>query len=430
MHFVLRFLDATLTQDEFDDPRMHDRKSALLRRNWEQRQPVFCGCQRGPSGEEPKLSVVLTAGTFFLRRFAGTHNEHHPACAFAEAPKASTGGGVTRPGVKRLEDGGVHVSLGPDFFPSRREERANAAEATDKKLDEATQPRSVVYPRRTSLTPLGLVMFLFEEAGLSEWRPWFAGKRNLAQTSWRLKNAASTCVFGRKKESLATAVVFTASLVTEDVLKAAIASSPGGTNKTKEVLLVGRLASAALSSSGKSIALRLDLVQTTIFVSTDIWAGTCESHPREISLDANGDSRVNTWLIVTVREIPKRVGAGTFFVASQCSAVLLHREKIPVASSYEDVMCEYLIEAGRLFRKPLRYERSESTMFPDFVLEDTEVPTHIEVLGLMDDDYLKRIAEKRAECDRQGIEMIEWNAAGKAALPVLPAKKKTAVRPL
>lgn len=100
--------------------------------------------------------------------------------------------------------------------------------------------------------------------------------------------------------------------------------------------------------------------------------------------------------------------------------------KIPVESSYEDMMVKYLVEEERHFKKPLIGDIKEEhgiKLRTDMILYDTPKATMIEVAGDNSEKYLNRLEKKKEIYLRENYLYLEWLAMNGDPLPILPFKK-------
>ena len=80
---------------------------------------------------------------------------------------------------------------------------------------------------------------------------------------------------------------------------------------------------------------------------------------------------------------------------------------IPVESSFERLIADKLIDEGRAFTKPLRFDAEQDAVFPDFLLRDTGADTPLEVFGRSDETYANRRAAKESHY-RQAFGTNGW----------------------
>lgn len=95
------------------------------------------------------------------------------------------------------------------------------------------------------------------------------------------------------------------------------------------------------------------------------------------------------------------------------------KDFIPVDSSYERQLSDYLVENNRQFEKPLAYD-AEDGVFPDFLLTDIEPVLPMEVWGMTGNpEYDARKKTKLAEYARKGS-VWEWDPTSCSVIPELP----------
>jgi hypothetical protein len=117
-------------------------------------------------------------------------------------------------------------------------------------------------------------------------------------------------------------------------------------------------------------------------------------------------------------------GARLFAWAENITLMEVGPALIPVASTHELAILIALIDAGRQFRKPLRFDADRDLVLPDFELLDTadRRGTPMEVFGRSDEAYLARLDEKRAYYDSTfgGANWWSWDATTTPTWPPFP----------
>lgn len=82
---------------------------------------------------------------------------------------------------------------------------------------------------------------------------------------------------------------------------------------------------------------------------------------------------------------------------------------IPIDSSLEEKMLQYLVSKKISFKKPQIMSVGED-LLPDFILTDHQPNTIIEVAGLLEDKgYVERLREKETYYKSKGFKYIEWD---------------------
>lgn len=96
---------------------------------------------------------------------------------------------------------------------------------------------------------------------------------------------------------------------------------------------------------------------------------------------------------------------------------------IPVHSDHERRLAQHLVQNGRRFRKPLDVEFEEGALRPDFILEDREDRTHLEVLRRSVTPTAKRWEEKMTAYTALEQALWVWDPDKKGDIPKLPPQE-------
>jgi len=99
---------------------------------------------------------------------------------------------------------------------------------------------------------------------------------------------------------------------------------------------------------------------------------------------------------------------------------------IPTSSSYEYELADKLVEQGRTFEKPLRFDAKEDVYFPDFLLKDVGTDDYImEVFGMSTPSYILQKQRKTEWYDKEYGKNGWWNwdATITKPMPDLPAAR-------
>lgn len=108
----------------------------------------------------------------------------------------------------------------------------------------------------------------------------------------------------------------------------------------------------------------------------------------------------------------------------QAALQMINWRSIPVESGYELQIADLLVEQERRFTKPMRFDASAESVFPDFVLSDAgadAVP--MEVYGVSGNpDYEARKQSKRAFYQQSGKAYWEWTPPD--PVPPFPPKRR------
>jgi hypothetical protein len=100
--------------------------------------------------------------------------------------------------------------------------------------------------------------------------------------------------------------------------------------------------------------------------------------------------------------------------------ILLSKHYVPCDSSYEVEVAELLVKEKRRFEKPMAPDPATGLQ-PDFVPQDTERPTHMEVFGMDIDKYNEDKRAKLKFYDSPcGIELWKWDVLHDLKCPPFP----------
>jgi len=122
------------------------------------------------------------------------------------------------------------------------------------------------------------------------------------------------------------------------------------------------------------------------------------------AMRALGDRDARVVVVLVIERTPKGHHVVVDLAAMLCSAAYITCDSI-----HEVAMANRLVTNRRSFDKPIRLAEG-AEMLPDFVLNDTSEPTHIEVYGMNGmAKYEARKREKQRLRAARGIQAIEWD---------------------
>ncbi|CAB3840855.1 DUF1173 domain-containing protein [Achromobacter mucicolens] len=396
------------TQDEFKD----GWKRVLLMAHG--KADVRCTC---PGDGEKRLSIHSRANSdrFHLARFPETGAEHSEDCVYYGVDPNMSGLGSYRRGVvQELDDGAVKIKLKVGL-----QQRAAVAPQDSENSGPAETKAGTPRPRsgQASMTLLGLLHFLWTQAGLHTWAPSMEGKRNLGVVHHHLMRVAMSTYAGR--------VRFSQNLV---IATPSASGQQAGQNKAKSLdaitqrrrlVVVAPLAQHQEGMDGSSI-LPIAGFHGIPHLAVDdaIWASIERRFAREIDAWRAG----NPIIAVAQTDPPRSSGGSMRAQVVDVSLMQITRDWIPVDSGYEALIAEKLVAEKRRFEKPLRFDAGEDAVFPDFWLRDLAVPAPLEVWGLSTSDYQTRKKDKAAHYDETygAGGWWSWNAAIGDPVPDLP----------
>jgi hypothetical protein len=143
-------------------------------------------CLCGPS--KPEMYVAHLGATFRVKRMPGSGSRHAPTCSSYEPTSLPSSAGHENAIVTRPDTGETLLKL--DFALSRAQPGYG-----DTRTDDDSHGR----PAGRGLTLEGLLRYLWDEAGLTQWQASFAGRRSWATVYRRLTRAARGKIASRKR---------------------------------------------------------------------------------------------------------------------------------------------------------------------------------------------------------------------------------------
>ncbi len=143
-----------------------------------------CMCQ--PTGVETYVAKIN--GSYVVKRMPETGNQHAASCPHFEPPADANGFGPLIGTAIREDPATGLTALRVDFSMSRQPPRQAASPTATH-----TQPTA---RSSAKLSLHQLLLYQWQEAGLTRWQPSFTGKRNWATVRWRLLQAASNKLIG------------------------------------------------------------------------------------------------------------------------------------------------------------------------------------------------------------------------------------------
>lgn len=318
-----------------------------------------CLCQ---SGGVPMYIARLGDG-FIVKRMPFTGHCHAPDCGSYEPPLEMSGRGEVVPAIREDLTTGC-TALRVDFALCQRPGRA-VPMAADEPSGSARSPGS-------RLTLRGLFHYLWEQAELNRWHRGFEGRRSWAAVRRHLLLAAQTTLVGGQPlaQRLYVPEVFSA--------------------EQREVLAQRRRQqwASALPRPGQPQPLLLVLAELKQLLPARYGHQAVLKHLPDLAfgLDAalarrltrrfeaelatwSADSRLRLVLLATAvlseHGLPSLV---------EVTLMLTTAAWLPVDNAWEAELLNALVQDGRRFSKPLRYQLSADERLPTAVLADTETP--------------------------------------------------------
>lgn len=180
-------------------------------------------------------------------------------------------------------------------------------------------------------------------------------------------------------------------------------------------IVLGELKSIDRGELGATLLLRH--LAEPIYITQEVLASVDRAAGRAIA--ALGSAIANESRVMVLATVETAEGGG-FLKATRASALLCNSLWLPALSSYELRLADALVDQGRAFVKPLHLVEDRRVL-PDFVLQDTEPPTALEILSIEAVRYRQSKMEKSRRLQREGLNVVFWDAYGSSVIPALPA---------
>lgn len=396
-------------------------------------------CKCNPEAKSNQLAIRRHSGateSYSLARYPNQGAMHLPTCRFyAAKPELSGLQGYTTGVVEETEDG---IKIRLDLDHKVREVAAPTAPAAKN-----TSPKGVPRSRKAAMSLLGLMHLLFSLGRLNVWYPKMKNRRSWSVVARVLLEQAGRIVCGSAPldEQLLLGIRVEGMLTDDQGRRIEDAGMPSrkrikahnealvtaAESANRRLVVVGMLANyAAFSKDASLLPERLPFKQ---------WDGlpymTCET-----AFWLLAERRFKTaWAawksgrpVCAIAHIEYFAAPGQSKRSWQVVDLALQglsNSFIPVESSYELEVADSLVDKDRLFEKPLRYDATESEVFPDFVLLDTTQHQYpMEVFGRTDEAYEIRADEKREYYEKHFAgQWWSWIANRGAAMPAFPPAK-------
>ncbi|HHL0036585.1 Predicted transcriptional regulators containing the CopG/Arc/MetJ DNA-binding domain [Enterobacter hormaechei] len=345
---------------------------------------VTCGC-RGKGRKLLSIHYTSASDTYRLAKYPGTGMDHEPGCDYFALDKMNTG-------LKGYQDGVVRED-NEGFFVIRLSSGLKQMDPAPQDDCSPAPPARRPADGQSSMTLLGLLHLLWNESGLNCWHPAMAGKRTPSLVRYKLNEVAQRVRSGRNHLSNSLLVgkeprdkhSHELDTITRDAEK----------NSRRLILLspLARYDPARHEPNPAYIPFKNFIGMPLSFItSASQWQSVVRRFPSEIAAWKAGGRVVA--IALTTPPVTKESGGSSNTRVKTLQIALMHVSDnwIPLDSGYEKQVAEKLDTEQRQYIKPMRYDASESEVFPDFVLLDCGVdkPVPMEVFGMNTPSYLAR----------------------------------------
>jgi hypothetical protein len=314
---------------------------------------------------------VSFQGRYVAKRMPGSGGQHHPACpSFEPAPDQSGLGELIGEAV--LESATGQAELRVDFVWSRRAAMRAVAE-------QPSQASGAVRDRRRQLSLRALAHYLFERAQLNRWSPAMTGKRTQGVLHKYLTQAAQDIV--------ANGVPLAERLyVPEPFSEATHAEATRRRRQRLQVLrssadqvplaiVMAQFKAVEPWAGGRRVWLK-HMPDAPLLVSDKAWLRIERTYARELdALCADRLPRARLMVVALIRARDENI-----YEIDSASLMLASEQWIPVEAVHELPLVQALVDSGRRFIKPLRYDARCAGAFANALLLDcgvSPVPLHV-----------------------------------------------------
>lgn len=371
---------------------------------------VTCCC---PGRGEKRLSIRhYDSDTLGLARYPMTGPEHANDCRFYFPDAVKSGLSSYHHGVvEEAASGLVKIRLQITLKKQAQSEEPASPKATRSRNARQSQP---------AMRLLGLLHFLWEQAGLNQWYPYLAGKRNQHVVNGRLREAANQITASRMR--------------LDSVLLLPEGNPQGPWMASNRRIVVQATAKQtrllAILPLAHYTAERDAQMETRLKVSgfqgipildmpKGLWQQIRSSFPRAISAWERHER------VIAIAELELKRDA-RFAKVVDVALMPISDNWIPFDSLFELRIADKLTAEQRSFIKPLRFDAASDLVFPDFILRDTGADTPLEVFGRNDEAYEARKEAKTAYYQEHfgAGNWWCWNAAADPdgqSIPAFPA---------
>jgi len=375
---------------------------------------VRCCCL-GPGDKRLSIHSRSNSDTFHLARFPETGPEHSEDCIYYGVDPNMSGLGAYRRGVvQELDDGNVKIKLKVGL--QQRAAIAPQEEQTGTS-SEAKKPAGRGRPGQASMTLLGLLHYLWTEAGFHTWSPSMQGKRNLGVLHYHLLQVASSTYAGKVRLSSNLLIGTPTAAGRQAELNKAKAVE--AMNRRRRLVIVAPLAQyQAGMEEGSRLPISGYHGIPHLQVTREIWDVLQRRFVSELNSWMAGDQVV----AIVQTDVPTPATGSMQARVVDAALMVTTPQWIPVDSGYEAAVVAALVAENRRFEKPLRFDAGEDRVFPDFWLRDRAEDLPMEVWGMTDPEYVARKEKKISYYDQTygAGNWWQWDAAAGGPMPPFP----------
>jgi hypothetical protein len=339
------------------------------------------------------LSPVEKGQVYHLRRYAKDRGAHQEECRhFAFSPGQLADMGFSKGAIKDNDDGELRIDLDFGLIEAGDEENS-VSKGSYVHLNGRIQQT------RSRATLLGLLHLLWTRAGLNRYEPFRGLPKNnpWERLRWEARRVIPNSMHSLREHGLSSVMLLPLAATEEEGKQAnrnyaKLASA----HKRHRVMFVCLLYPEHVEMVEENGCISLE---ETFGVGLTLLVPELERafdrFPVERAALKEGYF-VIAFGVAKVQEYERGQKSKYFgAVVERLALMAVTRWFIPVESSHERTVADWLEDDQRGYMKPLRYD-AEQSVHPDFVLTDVPGQFAMEVYGMDTPEYLKRKKEKQA----------------------------------
>jgi hypothetical protein len=351
----------------------------------------------------------LASGGYVVKRMPNTGLAHDPACPSWALPSARSGMAGADRGIGVDPDtGATTVWLG---FPLAR------------RTDRRSQPggdRWSAHRHRCRLPLPGLLGYLWQEAGLTNWTPRMAGKRNWPVIAWHLRQAAGDKLVDGTPlaDRLWIPEPFRSSRKSEIAARRRAAWAPlRRSDRGQFMVLVGELKDIHRGGVGTRLYIR-HLPDAPLHLSPEVQAAVSTRARRELTMwQASEHNRLLVAVLFSVDY------SGVAWV-EDLTTMVTDVNWLPYRDEFDRLLMQTAVEEQRRFTRVLSYDADPATPMAALVFTDTDPPTAALVVHPTHADHTQagRTLRKAEIEGLTGAGLDAWTWPAGSPMPPLPPR--------
>jgi hypothetical protein len=385
---------------------------------------IQCLCH-GEQKDSPLLYIKCVNEKYYLARMPKTQHLHAPVCVFSHEYEINNGNSQHDAGESSYiehEDGTFIVK--PSFHLER-----NLKDAALEKV--GGEPKQQVDSNNASRsTLLGLLLVLWENSKNNRHYS-TDSERTWNKVAWFLDKTVQMGTIGRKKMS---DIVHIPLWHKDDPNRHAFWNWTKALANESESgdlgIIIGHVRKFAMHPRTQDTASKMEFslsdVPCLISLTPAAQRTLAQSFRRHIQVltdtKQSTEKVIGIFLVTNGYRIDADGKKKRCLVANKAALMVTTSGFIPVDSHYENQMATAMIEAGRAFVKPLRYDQTQD-MLPDFIIVDEKPPIFVEVFGVTNNpEYEQRKQDKIAMYKAHGKKLLSWDVSKEKTTPSVPSK--------